>query len=143
MNELYLYLFWLLHIVCGALVDGKIWNKKEDDPKWTKQWIDLYWLGWVAWTPFLVAYLSGIGVEVLSWKSLFIASGMSVVWDFIYCQHESNVWVRALPYWLKIPNPFSKAIDHNDRAIVIGFTEKQMIVFNYIRIAILLLSLFI
>jgi len=141
--DILLYLFWLLHIVCGALVDGKIWNKKEDDPKWTNQWIDLYWLGWVEWTPFLVAYISGIGVEVLSWKSLAIASGMSVVWDLLYCQHESGVWVRDLFYWLKIPNPFSKETDPFKRTIVIGFDRKHMIIFNWMRVVLLIISLFI
>ena len=143
MNELYLYLFWLFHIVCGALCDGKMWNKKEDDPKWTAQWISVYWLGWVAVIPFLTAYLVQIGVPILSWQSFAVASGMSVVWDLIYCKHESGVWVRDLPRWLTIPNPFKKEGRYEDRTIIIGFDRKHLIIFNWQRVIILILSIFL
>jgi len=137
MNDLYLYLFWFVNIACFALCDGKMWNRKEDDPAWTNRWIHIYWLGWVAVSPFLLAYLVGIGVPVLSWKSLMVAAGLSVVWDLIYCQHEDGVWVRDVLHWLKVPIPFT------EKVWLIGFDRKHLIIFNWERFALLIVSLFI
>ena len=143
-TTLYLYLFWFFNITCGALIDSRMWGNKEEDYYYVKWLTDVYWLGWFAVTPFLIAYLCSIGVEILSWKSFLIACGMSAWWDLLFVKNETkSTWVRAIPIWLTIPNPFKRSENVYDNRWVIGFTATQMWYFNGIRILLLITTLFI
>ena len=116
-----------------------MWGVKSEDYDWVQQYTDLYWLGWVAVTPFAVAYLQTHGVDLLTWHSFFIACGMSVWWDLLFVKNESKVWIRPIPIWLTIPNPFSKKENPLERRWIIGFdTMTKMIAFHSIRVFILI-----
>lgn len=134
-----LYLFWLIHIVCGALTDSRMWNDKNKDPEWVKEYTDIFWLAYFGLCPFWIAY---VGSDILTIKSVLIAFGMSVVWDLIFSKIEYGKWVVALPYWLILPNPFEKK-NWYEKRIVIGFTETQMYIFNTVRIAGLITTVFL
>ena len=139
-----LYLFWLVHIVCGALIDARMWGVKENDNLFIQKYTDVYWLGYFALVAFLPAYLYSIGVVILSWKSLLIGCGMSVVWDLIFVKNESGVWIKPIPIWLTIPIPFYSAGSWYKERIVIGFkTLPGMIAFHSIRVIVLIGTFFL
>ena len=138
-----LYLFWFFHVTCGALTDARMWGDKEKDHYLVKWLTDVFWLGWVAVTPFLVAYITSIGVEIVSWKSFLIACGMSAWWDLLFVKNESGVWVEAIPIWLTIPNPFGHSKNVYENRWVIGFSVGGMWVFHAIRISLLIFTLFL
>lgn len=134
-----MYLFWFFHIACGALTDVRMWNDKNKDPEWIKEYTDLFWLGYFGLCPFWIAL---VGSDILTIKSVLVACGMSVVWDLIYSKIEHGDWIVALPYWLILPNPFEKT-NWYEKRIVIGFTKSQMYIFNAVRLAVLLITFFI
>lgn len=128
-----IYAFWFVHILFGSFVDARLWHDKDKDPVWLKDWFDIFWLGWFAFVPFVAAY---VGLDMLTFKSVLIAFGMSIIWDLVYSKIEHGEWIVALPLWFILPNPFGERI-------VIGFdTVKKMVIFNIVRIAVLILTLF-
>ena len=138
-----IYLFWFVHLACGALTDARMWGKKDEDAEWVAEYTDVFWLGYFTLSPLLSAGFVMMGAPILSIESVIIGFGMSAVWDLIYCKAEFGRWIHPLPLWLIIPNPFSKGVNWYQRRIVIGFnTVRTMGMFHLFRFAILLSTLF-
>lgn len=137
-----IHLFWFLHVMCGWMVDARMWGEKEKDAAFLKQYIDVYWLGWYAVLPFAAVWFNNNGADLFSLQSLFVAIGMSVIWDLGFTKNEYGDWVKDLPVWLSIPNPFSKKADPLLRRWVISFTKKQMYWLNGLRVLLLAITFF-
>lgn len=130
------YLFWLIHLTCGALTDSRMWGEKEKDSKFVKDYTDFFWLGWYSILPFIAIWFNQNGADILSVKSALIGFSLSIVWDLLYSKLEYGKWIVPLPLWLIIPTK-------NGR-LVIGFnTVGKMIIFDWFRVVILMITFLI
>lgn len=149
MEKYLLHIAWFLFCLFGSFVDARIWNRKEDDPLWLRKNFDYFWLFGF---PTIMLINQSVGyymhdyftspLSMLAY-SLFIASGMSVVWDLSYSKIEKGEWIADLRLWLTIPKFWKKSTNEWDDRWIIGFTKTQMYYFNALRILILIISFFI
>jgi hypothetical protein len=148
-------------MVCGLLIDARMYGDKKKDHPLQETFCDVYWLGWYAFMPYITTFLYSIGVPILSWQSVLTQFGMSVVWDlgFVWLESQRTIWVAPLPKWLTIPNilgktwtsdlPFLKEFlewifvkhyEPSTKRFIIGFTKKQLMYFHLFRVCVLAYS---
>jgi hypothetical protein len=105
-----LYVFVLsAFMILGGMSDAWMWRKKGDTdgvghdfPNWLRNLMHVFWLGGFSMKFLLLpvfGYYSPVGVLPLLFLTIFLAGGLSFLWDMTYSQLKHGIWNASLEYW--------------------------------------------